>query len=368
MAVKATNQITITDITDAYSVFMDNDAYSFMADNSGGITGSCLTNIKALCGTESVTVSVTANQIEYYEQGSGTAMQSPPFTASVTAGAGNLSTTVTFTAGNNATLTTPIDAVIPISVDSTITVYKRFTITAAKTGAQGAAGADGAVWNSGTAITGTASTGNTGFAGKVGDYYLNTSTQNLYRCATAGTSSTAQWSKVANIKGTTGTAGSKWFQGAGAPSATTVTSAAAVNDQYLNTSNGDVYKCTAAGTPGTWSKTGSIKGADGNDGADAILIEIEANGPTVFKKNTDNVTLTPKVKQGATYLTISAGAAGGTCALGTIKWYKGSTDITTTVTSGSIEAQKSGSNYTGAMKLYGAAITNADIITCKLEA
>ena len=40
-----------------------------------------------------------------------------------------------------------------------------------------------------------------GWEGNVGDYYLNTENYNLYRCTTSGTSSTALWTYVGNIKG-----------------------------------------------------------------------------------------------------------------------------------------------------------------------
>ena len=363
MAIKASNQITITDITDAYSVFMDNEAYAFMATNAGGISGSCVANIRAICGSDDVTVSVTQANIKFYEQGSSSEMSTPPFTVTVTPGTGNLSTTITFTAKSNATLTVPIDAVIPISVDSTVTVNKRFTLSAAKTGAAGAAGAK---WYQGS---GTPSSG----TGANGDYYLNTANGDVYQKVSGS------WTSVGNIKGGTGAAGadgSKWSSGTAlsGTSGSITGFAGSVNDQYLNTSTGNTYKCITAGTSSTavWNYTGNIKGADGDDGEDAIVIDITPTGPTVFKKNTDNVKLTPSVRVGMTAIALTAGANGATCSIGgvtyTLKWYKGSTNITTTVTANSIVAEKSGNNFTGSMTLYGAAITNAELIKCTLEA
>lgn len=144
MAIKATNQITITDVTDAYSVFMDNDSYTYMASTSDYISGSCLTNIRALNGSNDVTVAVTSADITFYSQGSSSPMANPPFTKSVTSSNSGKLATVTFTAVQSAQLTTPIDAVIPIKVDdNTITVSKRFTLSATPEGQQGTQGPQG---------------------------------------------------------------------------------------------------------------------------------------------------------------------------------------------------------------------------------
>ena len=380
MAIKASNQITITDITDAYSVFMDNDTYSFAGSDSGAIAGSCLTNITAICGTDSVTVNVTQANIKFYEQGSSTPMSSPPFTTTVTAGTGNLVSTVTFTASSGATLTTPIEAVIPINVDSAIEISKRFTLTVSKAGTDGTDGADGrgissvttyfTTNNSSTKPTASTSSpwSTTATAPTASNHYMWAFDHYVYTTGSPASSNSAV--RLAAEY----TDASKWIQGAGAPSATTVTSASKVGDQYLNTSNGDVYKCTAAGTPGTWSKTGSIKGNPGNPGAagaDAILLEISANGPTVFKKNTDNVKLTPIVRVAGSALTITAGANGGTVSIGGtthyVRWYNGNTELTKANTANSVVAEKSSSNYTGNLTLYGAYVTNAALIECRLD-
>jgi hypothetical protein len=75
-------------------------------------------------------------------------------------------------------------------------------------------GATGAAskWYTGTAITGTSTTA-TIFSGSgissavVGDMYLNTSTENVYKCTTAGAPSAAKWAYTTNIKGSDGAAG-----------------------------------------------------------------------------------------------------------------------------------------------------------------
>ena len=68
---------------------------------------------------------------------------------------------------------------------------------------------DGAQWYSGIGITEDSTTPtiflNSGITYAVeGDMYLNTSTQNTYRCVESGDSSSAKWVYVNNIKGDTG--------------------------------------------------------------------------------------------------------------------------------------------------------------------
>lgn len=195
------------------------------------------------------------------------------------------------------------------------------------TGSAGATGTRGSRWNTGTAITGTSTTA-TVFSSSgitdalVNDMYLNTSTGYIYRCSTAGNASTAKWVYVGSLKGatgatgtngttptikvaagsnintvgtpsvsastsgttttftfnnlkgatgSTGTRGSRWSTGTaitGTSTTGTVFSGtgitdALVNDMYLNTSTGNVYRCTTAGNASTakWVYTGSIKGA-----------------------------------------------------------------------------------------------------------
>lgn len=80
------------------------------------------------------------------------------------------------------------------------------------TGAKGATGTRGSRWNSGTAITGISTTA-TVFSGSgitdalVNDYYLNTSTGYVYKCTTAGAASVAKWVYTGSIKGATGAGG-----------------------------------------------------------------------------------------------------------------------------------------------------------------
>lgn len=90
------------------------------------------------------------------------------------------------------------------------------------TGATGATGTRGSRWSSGTAITGTSTTA-TVFSGSgitdalVNDYYLNTSTGYVYRCTVAGAAAAAKWVYAGSIKGATGATGAKGATGATGP-------------------------------------------------------------------------------------------------------------------------------------------------------
>lgn len=135
-----------------------------------------------------------------------------------------------------------------------------------QTGNDGQDGQDGASW-----LFGTSAPTN---QGKDGDFYLNTSTFDVYN------KTSEAWSKTGNIKGSTGTRGSQWFSGTGITgtnatgtvfSGSGITSAL-VNDMYLNTSTAAVYKCTTGGnaTTAKWAYVGSIKGETGTSGKDGV--------------------------------------------------------------------------------------------------
>ena len=80
------------------------------------------------------------------------------------------------------------------------------------TGAKGATGTRGSTWTTGTAITGTSTTATIFSSSRitnalVNDMYLNTSTGYVYRCSVAGAASAAKWVYVGSIKGATGAKG-----------------------------------------------------------------------------------------------------------------------------------------------------------------
>ena len=294
---------------------------------------------------------------------------------------------------------------LTFKVGSTLIGTKTFNWSKSITGATGSPGSAGtsAQWYSGTAITGTSTTA-TAFSGSgisaahLGDMYLNTSTQNTYRCTVAGNAATAKWVYVSNIKGATGTSATNVVCGNEAVSipctlgglvkaASTITipfagyigtsrAACTLTDPTLpsgmsKTSNtaattsadGSLVIAVAAnGTLGganvmtgeitltftcngqtftkkfTWSKamTGAT-GAQGNPGADAISIAITSSNGTIFKNSAISTVLTAHVYKAGVEVTGDA-----LTALGTIKWYKdgattaAATGQTLTITAGDV--------------------------------
>ncbi|MGX1151464.1 hypothetical protein [Bradyrhizobium ottawaense] len=113
-----------------------------------------------------------------------------------------------------------------------------------------------------------------------GDFYIDTTAHYIYGPKGAGAwpagTSLIGPQGPPGIKGDTGQRGSLWFEGAGAPG-----SIAGVldNDNYLNTTNGDVYNYAS----GSWgSPVGNIRGPQGIPGA---IAEAPTDGKLYGRKN-----------------------------------------------------------------------------------
>lgn len=121
MAVKASSQVTLFDITDAYNVVLSSETYTFVGSTSGAPAGlSCTTQIGAYCGgtqCSKVTVGAVAcpSGITYAVSGNNTAAP-----------------TITFT--TTAVVSNACEATIPITVDGVI-INKKFSFAVAKQGA-----------------------------------------------------------------------------------------------------------------------------------------------------------------------------------------------------------------------------------------
>lgn len=126
MAVKAKTQITVFDMTDAYSVILTSEAFTFAGNTSGAPAGlSCSTQAVAYCGgmqCKKVTI--------------GTVSCPTGISAAITNN-GTASPTITFK--TTVTVTASCEATIPVTVDD-VTINKKFSFSVAKTGATGAAG------------------------------------------------------------------------------------------------------------------------------------------------------------------------------------------------------------------------------------
>ena len=274
MAIKSADQITIVDVTDAYSVILTSEAYTFVGNTSGAPSGlTCTTQAVAYCGTNQCsTVNVTAAGITC-----------PTGISASVSNSGSSAPTITFT--TTATITEACEATIPVMVDG-ITVNKKFSFAVAKTGATGAKG----------------DTGSTGKGiSKVETYYLTTS-------ASSGvTTSTSGWDTTPTATDTT----KKYIW------------------SYQKTTYTD--NSTSSSTPAIIGTHGAT-GATGAAGADAITMAITASNGTVFKNSSDSTVLTAHVYKGGVEQSITdAGVCGS---LGSVKWYKAgsSTAIATSKT------------------------------------
>lgn len=255
MTVKAGNQITLVDITDAYSVMLTSEAYTFVG-GTGGVDAnqSCTTEAVAFCGNNQCSVvTVDAKSIVC-----------PTGISAAVSNSGTSKVTIKFT--TTATVNAACEATIPVSVDG-ITINKKFSFAVARTGNTGATGKG----IKGTPVTEyVASTGNTtpptsGWSTSIpsvaqGQYlwtrvtttYTDNSTSVSYSVAKQGST------------GATGTTGSQWYAGTGITGTSTTATAfadsgvanARVNDMYLNTSTGNTYKCKYM-----WSRTVKVDGA-----------------------------------------------------------------------------------------------------------
>lgn len=131
MAIKGSAQATVIDVTDAYSVMLTSEAYTFIGNTAGAPIGSsCSTEVVAFCGrTPCKKISITAANIKC----------PPGITASVMNN-NTVSPTVKFM--TTAVITSACEATIPVEVDS-VTINKKFSFAVAKTGATGSTGAQG---------------------------------------------------------------------------------------------------------------------------------------------------------------------------------------------------------------------------------
>ena len=330
MAIKSSDQISIVDLTDGYSVILTNDSFNFAGGISAAVAGSTTTTVIAMCGGSQVPASVNNSNI-VAPTGVTTSVDTDP-----------TQPTITISIANTVTEGGVVD--IPVSIDNgNITIHKMFTFQISFRGQTGYS----AQWYSGTGITGTSTTATT-FSGsgvtnaQVGDMYLNTETMNTYRCTVGGAASAAKWVYVGNIKGATGDVGqgAVWYTGTKITGTSTTAKAfsgsgitnAVVGDMYLNTSTYATYRCTVGGAAATakWVYVNNIKGIQGDTGpagADAITMTVTSSNGTIFKNTAVVTTLTAHVYKAGTELTAAQIAE-----LGTIKWYKdgSSTAMSTT--------------------------------------
>ena len=140
MTVKAAAQQTLIDMTDAYSVFLTSEAYTFPGTTSGAVNGSiCTTSVLVYRGDTQMDCSVTAASI----------VKPTSITVSVDNTTNTKEPKLTIT--TTSALTGSADIELPVVITGTgITVTKKFSVSVAKTGNTGASGANGKDGTNGT--------------------------------------------------------------------------------------------------------------------------------------------------------------------------------------------------------------------------
>lgn len=349
MAIKSADQITIVDVTDAYSVMLTSESYTFVGGVSGAASGlSCETEAVAFCGTNQCTaVTVDAKRV----------VCPTGISASVT-NSGTSKVKITFT--TTATVADACEATIPVVVDG-ITVNKKFSFAVAKAGQKGGDGTSVTVKS--TSVT--YQVGNSGTAKPTGTWqsevptvgngqYLWTKTVVQYSDGKSTEAYSVSYNGTNGSNGTSVSITSTAVEyqvgdsGTTAPTGSWSTSVPSVPEgKFLWTRTTVIYSNNSS----TISFSVSYKGTNGSNGADAITLTITSSNGTVFKNNSGSTVLTAHVWKGGIEQNITdAGVCGS---LGTIKWYKG------TYTS----AIAVGKTY----EVKASAVLNSEVFTCQLE-
>ena len=228
MAIKSADQITIVDVTDAYSVILTSEAYTFVGNTSGAPSGlTCTTQAVAYCGSNQCSVvNVNANDIEC-----------PSGISATVANSGAAAPTITFR--TTSVITQACEATIPVVVDG-LTINKKFSFAVAKTGATGAAGKDGTNGTNGT-------NGKDGAAGADAiSMAITSSNGTVFKNNTGSTVLTAHVYKGGveqsiTDAGVCGTLGSvKWYKGG---SSTSIATAKSITINASEVTNAVAYTC-----------------------------------------------------------------------------------------------------------------------------
>lgn len=297
MATVGSDQVTIVDLTDGYSVDMSPESYAFPAGPTNALAGSVGVLITALRGSTPVAASVALSEV------------TAPAGVSVTKDNNTSTPTLTITIAT--TVTQPGVVVVPVRVDD-VTINKRFAFSLAKSGTAGAPGAAGA--NAVNVIMGNNSqtivTDPTGAT-------TGTSTITIpfagYSGSTRIAASVAVGPLPSGITAGTNTAATTSADGS-------LTLNVASGSTLGGTPSGNItLTFTAAGQTFTqifsWAK--ALAGAAGANGKDAIVLAVTSSNGTIFKNSSIATTLTAHVYKGGVEQ-----SSDQVKALGTVKWYK----------------------------------------------
>ena len=120
MAIKSSDQITVVDITDAYSVILTSEAHTFPGTTSAAKAGSATTQIIAMRGSEQIAASVIVSEI------------TKPSGVTVSVDTDTAAPTLTISVSTSVTAGGVVE--IPVHLENDIVFNKIFTFAIAFTG------------------------------------------------------------------------------------------------------------------------------------------------------------------------------------------------------------------------------------------
>lgn len=315
MAQRASDQITVVDLTDGYTVYLEKYAYIFNGNQTNAIADSTTCKVTAMVGPEVVACTVDL-----------AAITKP---AGITISKDNNTTSPTLTITSSTSFNAPGFISIPVNING-IVIVQTIAVSFAKTGQSGTPGVSSTLMGlkneaqmiptNSNGVTTSASTITVDFYGYVG----------------------ANREAVTAVVGTLPSGLTVGLNNAGTTSNDGVLTLSVANGANFGGQDSGQVQITLACNGQTrvaifaWSKAKA--GKDGSDGLDAIILEIDSSGGLIFKNSQVATTLTAKVFKGGTLQT-SAQVAN----LGVVKWYKdgsylsGKDGLTLIVTAGQVD-------------------------------
>lgn len=300
MAQKGADQVTLVDLTDGYTVYLEKYAHIFDGNTSGALAGSTTCKVTAMVGPNVVPASVNL-----------AAVTKP---VGITVSKDTNSVTPTLTISADPEFQVPGFVTIPVVVDGGITIVQTMAVSFAKTGAGGTPGVSATLVglkNEAQMIV-TDSTGKTAGSTTVQvDFYGYVGSGRSTVTATVSSGLiTGEISVGTNSAGDSGKDG-------------VLTLVFAAGKTLGNADSGVVnVSLTCNGItrvqPFSWSKAKA--GTNGSNGKDAITVEVTSSQGLVFKNTKVVTVLTATVYKGGV-----AQTAPQVATLGVLKWYKDGT-------------------------------------------
>lgn len=314
MAVKATDQITVVDLTDAYSVTLTSEAASFAAAADGKALAATTftTQVVALRGVDAITPSIDSSAITKTTGLTVAVSTSSPYSV--------LNPGISISIAQGTALANNMGEVdIPVELENGIVIHKKFSVSCSPTGAAGTSMYTYIRYSANSSGSGM-TTSPTSTTKYIGVYVGSSSSVPAYTAFT--------WSKYVGDAGASSYTFVRYSENA---DGTDFVASPTADTKYVGIAVTTTNSAPTSKTSYTWSKY------VGDDGADAITMVVTSSAGTIFKNTSIATVLTAHVYRAGTELTSAQIAA-----IGTIKWYKdgGSTAVgtgaTLQITAGSV--------------------------------